>query len=367
MDWIRSLVISNWRNKAVALFFAVSIWFVAYQSETRPYTASMLVRFRASDPEKLAITGIQVKEGESYLPFQGQLRLNFSGPRKQIEQLKDNLRKEVVLTAPLDREIFAFSQGHFDFPRSGVEIVRIDPPEVRLLQEEFTELVIRDLKERIAVTEFGPGFDVVKEVLEPKPGPIRLRVPKSLAEKASVRVHVPMGYQHYKVDGYYDLKVTPEEDELLQRTAQIGIDGKWFGAQKPPRLRISVQLTASSESFSHAAVRITFRVPLIDTPYQIVLNDIPGDSIPVEFYGPSDQVERLRKKLSEQPSFSLVVPVPSNFDPEKNRTFTFTEDSLELYGFPDIRIRQHESRKRDFRSAWSYEVRTFPQRAGGEE
>jgi hypothetical protein len=53
---------------------------------------------------------------------------------------------------------------------------------------------------------------------------------------------------------------------------------------------------------------------------------------------------------------SLGVRVPSTFDREQGGQFTFTEDSLELYGFPGVQIRQHENRRREKKTAWSYTI-----------
>jgi hypothetical protein len=87
-----------------------------------------------------------------------------------------------------------------------------------------------------------------------------------------------------------------------------------------------------------------------------------GDTIPVEFYGRKDEIARRRERLREEPGFSLGVRVPS-FDREKEAQFTFTEDALELHGFPGVQIRQHESRRKDKKTAWSYSV--VPLKEGG--
>ena len=80
-----------------------------------------------------------------------------------------------------------------------------------------------------------------------------------------------------------------------------------------------------------------------------------GDTIPVEFYGRKDEIVRLKERLRDQPSFSLTIRVPP-FDREVGGQFTFTEDTLELYGFTGIQIRQHESRRKEKKTAWSYSI-----------
>ena len=81
----------------------------------------------------------------------------------------------------------------------------------------------------------------------------------------------------------------------------------------------------------------------------------------MKFSGPKDQIEKLRKRFQEDPGFALAVPPPTRFDPSKTNIYTFTENDLELPGFPGVRIEQHDSRKKELKTAWLFEVKVFPE------
>ena len=73
---IKNFFLANWRTKAAALFFSVSIWFVAYQSEAQRSTLKYRVRFESSEPGKMAIVGFR-RPGEtvSLFPPSGELEV----------------------------------------------------------------------------------------------------------------------------------------------------------------------------------------------------------------------------------------------------------------------------------------------------
>src|SRR2546426_1552021 len=85
---IRKLIFGNWRNKGVALFFAATIWFVAYQSETQsdaiPVRVVLIPR-----PEGKVIIRQECQDAQGQLiPFNRSVVLSVTGPRKQIEKLR---------------------------------------------------------------------------------------------------------------------------------------------------------------------------------------------------------------------------------------------------------------------------------------
>ena len=50
LRWLRAVFFGNWRNKGVALFFAVIIWYVAYQSEKKEYRPLVRAVISSADP-----------------------------------------------------------------------------------------------------------------------------------------------------------------------------------------------------------------------------------------------------------------------------------------------------------------------------
>ena len=56
---LQKLFLANWRSKLIALFFSVSIWFVAYQYEVERGTLKYWVKFKPQDDGTMAIVGVR--------------------------------------------------------------------------------------------------------------------------------------------------------------------------------------------------------------------------------------------------------------------------------------------------------------------
>ncbi|MBN1443854.1 MAG: hypothetical protein JXA90_14180 [Planctomycetes bacterium] len=374
MRSIRDWFLANWKNKVVALFFAVIIWFVAFQSENRTLITTLQVSLAPLQPDKTVVMSALVENragGED--PFDGKVRILFSGPRKEIEQLKlrlDQESRERTVRVEPGRERHEFSPVDFDFTSERIDISSIEPPLVRLQQEEVVEKTILDLEEKITVEPFLPGYDVVKEIIKPKSRTIRLRVPKSLEDDISVRVTVNMPYDREEVEGLFDLRILSSDEALARRTVRIlDFDQQpplWVSPDEAPHVHLRVRLTANQDFLERDAVKVTFRLPLMSHAYQVELPDAPGGTIPLKFIGPKDQIDKLRKTFEEDPGFAICVPPPTGFEADKTNMYTFTEEDLELPGFPRVRIQQHDSRKRELKTAWLFRVRVVTSLEGKE-
>lgn len=351
MARLREFFFGNWRNKGVALFFAVLIWYVAYQSEKKGYSPLVRVEIVSTDPNyvvKEVVVDTRQAGTRSSGVYDGHVLFEFSGPRKEIERLKANPIPPAMIAVPPQRASYSFRQEDFGFPREGVEIVRFEPASVIVFQEEKTSVVVQNPSEKIVVSNYPPGYEVTQREVVPGDLEIRLTGPKSMVSRADVTIAVSMGFLRERYEGPADvtLNLPPDVPESL---------GRKLIRVEPSQVRVVVAVRAGMEVWAVDAVRVTFRVPPLSVPTRIVLDDVPGDAIPVEFHGRKEDIARLREAFRQQPSFSVCVPVPS-FDREEGGQFTFTEDSLELNGFPGIQIRQHESRRKEKKTAWSYKV-----------
>jgi hypothetical protein len=351
MNLFREFFFGNWRNKGVALFFAVTIWVVAYQSEKQEFSTTLRVELLPSDP-KYIITKTAVLQDLAtgrQLAFDGSIRADFSGPRKQIDKLRDQAFPPMQVVVPTDKPVYSFREEDLGFPRDGVDISRFTPETIIVTQEEEETVFVKDLPEKIHVTDYPEGFEVASKDVIPSSQRVTIAGPKSIAGRLTASVNVSMSFSRERFEGRADVVLSVPDDipqDLVSRTVKV----------RPAQVMVSVALRASMEVLPVDAVRLTFRVPPLKVPVKIVLDDIVGDTIPVEFHGRKDEILRLKDKLREQPGLSLGVRVPSTFDREQGGQFTFTEDSLELYGFPGVQIRQHESRRREKKTAWSYTI-----------
>ncbi len=351
MKSVREFLLGNWRNKGVALFFAITIWFAAYRSEKQEYGHVFRVALRPTQGGETpilltSIKGMDQREGVAVDFDNINVRMLFSGPRKQIDKIRDDVPTLPAIEIPRDREVHTFSQADFGFPREGVEIVQFAPEAVKITQEEAVKVRVENVAEKLVLSNIKEGFEVASK--EVRPSQIEISGPKSIVGAIGVSLKVSMEFDREIFKGRVDIVPTYPQDipeELVKQTVKL----------IPAEADVTVTLRASSDVLPVEAMRISFRLPPVKNAVKIVLDDVVGDTIPVEFHGRKDEIARLRERLREQPSYALAVRVPP-FDRELGGQFTFTEDALELFGFPGIQIRQHELRRKEKKAGWSYAI-----------
>ena len=375
MKSLRRLLFSNWRNKFISLFFAVSIWTVAYQSEKRETEGTVRVGFRPLDLTKMSVLALEVLQADgSYRPWSGELTLVVEGPRKQIEAVESQLRSQQVVTVDIapDKELHAFQASDFAFLPRSVEVASLRPDTVRVVQERIVERVVDDLEDRILVSGYVEDRVVSKEVIRPESGVLRLRGPASLVESLPVNLQVnlnsPPDNSLVEVRPTFGTgprnrgarssgnRILSNQRELIESHVEIRDEEtqRWVSLEDPPVIVVRIAVETRRAEYSKDAVDLDFLLPLTRRGYRVILNDVPpgSNSIPVKFTGPQSRIEALKK----EPRLSLTVRAPPNFDVENGGTYTFTEDVLLLHGYEDIKISQHASRAAEGQNSWSYEV-----------
>jgi hypothetical protein len=349
MNQLRELFLGNWRNKGVALFFAVTIWYVAFQSEKEECERVWRVNLVSTD-ENYIITKALVDRGlgSAEKLFSGEVSLTFSGPRKQIARVRDMVPKTLPLSIPLETTSYKFRPEDFSYPSEGVDIQSFEPQALLITQEPRQTVTIPNLAEKINVTDYMEGYEIVQKEVIPSSQKLTLTGPKSIVSRVGVSLNVSMGpwRERFQDEVIVTLSLPADvTDEGLLRTIRAD----------PARVPVLVVVRAGQEAYPVDAIRVGFLLPPVSIPVKIVLDDVVGDTIPVEFFGRKDEINRLREFRLAQPGFALCVRVPA-FDRLLGGQFTFAEDSLELFGFPGITIRQHESRRKDKKTGWSYTI-----------
>ena len=341
------IVLGDWRNKGVALFFAATIWFVVFQSEKQTENFDARVRLQSAD-DSMIITS-QTKSGKDGepIPFDGQLVLGMSGPRKRIEELRAGFGRQFISgfrKIPRDVTEYTFTQADFGFPKQGVTIDSFLPERVVVRQEEVGERVIGNLAFRL-INWSSQDYEISSKSVQPKE--ITVRGPKSVIEALLPAMTVSMDYGT-SFQGLVDVRLSGFPDEAPESIREV------FEIE-PPQVEVAVALRLKEDRYSSDAVRVTFNVPAWDRPTRILVDELATGTIPVEFVGPKDRVSQLIRR-SQDPDFSVSVRVPP-FELEAGQTveFTFTEESLELAGFPEIQMRPHASRQ-TLRRPWTYRI-----------
>ncbi len=347
MKWLREAFLGNWRNKGVAMFFAMTIWFVAYQSEKQETLEEFTVTFQPENPDRYVITSLTVPSlqpgGSGEEQFDGRIRVQFSGPRKLIDDLRNFVlsRELAAFKVPFERESdHPFGKDDFEFVGKGVAITSVSPLSVRIKQEELDSVTIKDLASRLLVTNRLQGYVVAPPRVEPNE--VRITGPKSILDTVDVRLNFSM---ELREENEGNVEVFPDfTDETVPEFVRKKV------RVEPKFVRVAVTSRAQTESLSLDAVRINFRIPLPRAPIDIISEDL-ARGIPVELYGPEDQIKRVNG-LYKKNSLVLSVAVRPPLDQHSLRTFD--ERDLELYGFPGIQVRKHKSRSE--KGPWNYRI-----------
>src|SRR5262245_6823557 len=86
---LREYVFGNWRNQGVALFFAVTIWYVAYKSETQSEAIPVRLVLIPRPEGQVIIRQECFDSKQELVPFDHRrVVLSVTGPRKQIDKLR---------------------------------------------------------------------------------------------------------------------------------------------------------------------------------------------------------------------------------------------------------------------------------------
>lgn len=349
MRWLREAFLGNWRNKGVAMFFACTIWFVAYQSEKQDDFQEFSVILQPRDPESMIITSqtAVLPDGKEE-PFNGRIHVQFSGPRKLIGELQNEFalgRRLPPFEVEPETDVVDFSEDKFEFARRGVTITSVSPRRVRITQDKRDEKTI-DLEAagKLTVTNFLEAHRIVSPRIDP--AQVRVTGPESILGSVDVRLTFSMELREHNEGEVNVDKVFTDETvpDFVRERVQVF----------PRTVKVEVTTEARYMTLSLDGVRISFRVRMPGVAFKIVSEDFDpvNGTIPVELYGPQEDIEKIKEVHKNSP-LTLSVPVRA-IRPDQDSQRTFGEGDLELYGFPKVQVRQHESR-RD-KGPWTYRI-----------
>ncbi len=352
MKWLRNALLGNWRNKGVAMFFAVTIWFVAYQSEKQESVLEYSVKFVPQDSTQTIITARRTSaEGGGEKPFDGKIRMHLSGPRQLIDEARErrDLRGGVLppFVIPPQKELdYPFKEDDFEFAGKGLAIISVSPPTVRITQDDLGERLVKDLNApgRLQVTKWIEGYQILSARVDPQQ--VRIVGPESILDSVDVRLNFSMEQRETNEGIVKVIPVFSDETvpELVRESVQVF----------PKNVTVHVTTEAQLKRLPLDGVRISFRVRMPGVPFNIVSDffDPVNGTIPVELYGPQDEIERLEEEHKRN---ALIFSVPVRaIQPDQDSIRTFGESDLKLYGFPGVQVRQHESRRG--KGPWSYRI-----------
>lgn len=344
---LREIFLGNLKNKFVALLFASTIWYVAYQSELRQETVKTRVRL-VPRPEGRVLVDSMVRLGENETaPFSREVLLSVNGTRKEIDKFQELLPGiiQIEVRSPGDQGfesgVHRFSQDDLDFLGFTLaKVERFEPPAVEFHLDDRSE-------RRVKVEVLTPSRpDLVEEAALATPSEVVLTGPGSLLESARVvaRIDLPEGETEFR--GKAAIEVIPDELDGFPLGSLVRVEG-------PEEVEVNVRMTVRESTLEEKSVRLRFLLPPVNFPLEIQFNE---RLIPLVFRGPEREIERLRQEI-QKPDFFVAVPVlEAGLSPEKEHGFTFTEQDLILKGFSQvIEVLQHPDRAN--KGPWSCTIR----------
>jgi len=344
---LREILFGNWRNKGVALFFAVTIWFVAYQSETQSDAVPVRLVLLPRPESQVIIRQECIDAKGDLVPFDRTVVLSVNGPRKQIEKLRgDGSVRDVRFPVEAgadpnsDKKRALLTASAFNFTPPGVEITSISPEAIFLTFDpaEDREFPVEPIYQRLP-----EGMETEPPKIEP--ATTTLHGPKSVLDKIRVIAEAWLGAEERFEES---VELVPRFPESVDK-ALVEQNVSFVG---PKRVKLSVRLRYKDDSLDADNVRVRFLIPAAKFPFRIQFDE---EMIAVKFQGPVQEIRRLRERV-KSPDFSLAVRVPS-MGSEGEQTIPFTEDSLLLYGFSErVQILQHPERKAQGKGAWTYSL-----------
>jgi len=341
---IREILFGNWRNKGVALFFAVIIWMVAYQAEQQSGTIQLRLVPIASNPEEVIIGQEVIGSKGTQASFDGTVTLSVNGSRKQIENLSGGGRlRDVPYEVEADdpqqlgpKNCTLKDEDFSEVIPQGVEITSISPPSIVLT---FDRAEVKEFKVEAHLTPYPAGMIITDTEITPPT--VRLRGPATVLGHVGVQAEAWLGSETSFVGMVPLVLRYPETlEEKVQRTVT-------FMDHYQVQLRVNLQ--PENDSFEDS-VRLRFLVPAAEFPMQI---QFPEEMIQVKFQGPVGEIQRLKNEVKD-PKFFLAVPVRLPL-PDKGQDLTSSETDLLLYGYSKrVQILQHSARKA--KVSWAYTV-----------
>ncbi len=339
---LRIMFLGDWRNKGVAFFFAVAIWFVAFQSEKQEHPAGLTVDLRPQDSERHVIIRQAVPasqfEGGTEPRFDGRLSVTLSGPRKQIEELRrryDTDSPRFVIDIPPDEEIYHFKQEDFGFPQKGVTIRSIRPESVRVVQDEWATRTFTNIASGLEVSLRAPYEADLKRV---DPGEVTVQAPNSIISSLQISIDTELtdsDLRELKYDGTVAVRVFSLDPNVDQAALDVvKVD--------PLKVDVHVSLKLSEKSIERV-MPLTLRIPPFTEPLSI---ECP-DRVAVVLVGPQDDIERLEEELAKENSqVSVNFAIEADSLPTgsgEETSGTFTSSSLIVPRWPLVRVQADAS------------------------
>jgi hypothetical protein len=310
------------------------------------------VEFRpaALDQQAVVITSVRCADSRApggFTDFDFNVRMEFSGPRKQIDKLQFDAPLLPPIVVPRDREIHTFTQADFNFPREGVEITKFVPESVHIVQDDSVRVRIENLSEKIVLEDVKDGFEVATK--EASPNAVQITGPKSLVSGLGVTIPIRFDYEQDSFKGRVEIVPTfPEgvSPELVKRTVELSVT----------EVDVTVVLRAAIDVLPVDAVRVSFRVPPVKSPIKILLDDVVGETIPVEFYGRKERNRALARPPAGAAEFSPWACACRRLTGSWGAISLSPRTASSSTAFPGIQMRQHESRRKEKKAGWSYTI-----------
>lgn len=352
MSFLRNVIFSNWRNKGVALFFAVIIWGVAFQSESQEDLIPIHVVMMPQQAETVVLKQLAPVPDNTLQAFNGTIHATVRGTRKQVEEFKKNvgasfpIRVDGSVEPDAEPTTYTFEKDSFRFKSfSFIEMQKFDPPFVQL---RFDRVDTKELPVQLSFDLPSPGLEIVKEVVTP--AQVMVSGPESLFDKIQVIAEPDFSESDdpLRFSGKVRMKIVPSRVDGVVVEDLVEIQGQ------SSKVDLQIVLGAKTEEFEREQVPIRFATPP-DFRYTVFFED---SRIPVLFRGPEQEIKGLKTEVEKSDFFlSVKIDVDGLTGTDTDQR-TFTEGDLLLHGgySRDVQVLKHSKRQREGGGLWSYSL-----------
>lgn len=227
---------------------------------------------------------VRLDEGES---FDGRVRLRVQGATASLDQLRESLRDQIVLTThELGNEsrpvqLVEALRRHKVFQGTGVRLVEVDPPTIRIVVET---LVTRPVRVRV---EAGDAVLDGQPTIEPPE--VSLRMPERLADSQEWTIDAA-------VSGESLARLVPGRAETIASVpveVPAALRGVAGVVVLPGSVAVTLTLRTQTATGTIESVPIDVRVPLAVSG-KYVVTVVPGGEFlaGVRVRGPREAVDR---------------------------------------------------------------------------
>ncbi len=292
-SWFREMLLGNWKNKGVALFLAVVVWFVGYRNTEATAEFEAAAKIVPNDKTKEIIVSVIVsRAGSSQTQkvganFTGQVRLELAGQNNQLGKVG---YLEGIFTPDEEGRIVLTDDDKYDLP-AGISIQSADPSELQVVVDRLVTEAKPVRLNQVGLLDARFRFNWSGVTIEPET--VTLVGPAQQLD----------GIDEILTE-LFDLSTL--DTEFSETTLRLAPESlAWLAEDAPREVQVSIGLQNALKESEHI-VRVRYGVPAERfNPYSFAEAD---ESVTLIVMGTEEQIAQWKKNV-DSGWCEIYVPV----------------------------------------------------------